>query len=133
IHKHEVLLGIEHFEKRRTRVAAEVHRHLVDFIQHEDRVTGPGLLHHLNDLAGERADVSAAVATDFGFIAHAAERHADELAAGGLGDGHAERGLAHAGRSDEAKNAALGILDQPPYGEKLEDALFDFFQAVVIR
>ena len=30
-----VLLGIEHFEQRRRRIAAEVHRHLVDLIEHE--------------------------------------------------------------------------------------------------
>jgi hypothetical protein len=33
-----VLLGVEHLEQRRRRVAAEVHRHLVDFVEQEHRV-----------------------------------------------------------------------------------------------
>ncbi len=36
-----VLLGVEHLEQRRARVAAEVVPDLVDLIHHEDRVDGP--------------------------------------------------------------------------------------------
>ena len=36
--------------------------------------------HVLQDLAGHRADVGAAMAADLGLVAHAAERHAHELA-----------------------------------------------------
>ena len=72
IDEHEILLGIEHFEQRGRWIAAEIHRHLVDFVQHEDRILGAGLLHHLDDLAGQRADVGAAMAANFGFVAHAA-------------------------------------------------------------
>jgi len=43
-----------------------------------------------------RPDVGAPVATDLGLVAHAAERHAHELAPGGAGDRLAERGLADA-------------------------------------
>ena len=132
IDEHVVLLGIEHFEQRRRRVAAEIGRHLVDFVQHEDRIARPGLLHHLDDLAGQRADVSPAMAADFGFIAHAAERHADELAAGGLRDRHAKRSLADARRSDEQQNRTLRILHHAAHGEEFENALFDFFEPVVI-
>ena len=132
IDEHEILFGIEHFEQRRGRIAAEIHRHLVDFIEHEDRVLGAGLLHHLDDLAGQRADVGAAVAANFGFVAHAAERHADELAAGGLGDRHAQRSLADARRSDETEDRALGIFHQLAHGEKFKNAFLDFLQAIVI-
>ena len=41
----------------------------------------PDLLHALDDLAGQRADVGAAVAADRGLVVHAAERDAEELAA----------------------------------------------------
>ena len=132
VDEHEVLLGIEHFEQRRRGIAAEVHRHLVDFVEHEDRVLGAGLLHHLDDLAGQGADVGAAMAADFRLIAHAAERHAHELAAGRFGDRHAQRSLAHARRSDEAQNRALGILHQLADGEKFKDAFLDFLQAIMI-
>ncbi len=72
------------------------------------------------------------MAADLSLIAYAAERHADELAAGGLGDRHTERGLAHAGRSDETEDRAFGVLDQAAHGEKLEDAFLDFLEPVVI-
>ncbi len=77
-----VLLGIEHFEQRRGRVPAEIHRHLVDFVEQVQRIADPGPRHVLHDLAGHRADVGAAVAADLRLVTHAAERHADELAVG---------------------------------------------------
>ena len=40
-----VLLGIEHFEQRRGRVAAEVGRHLVDLVEQHHRVARAGLAH----------------------------------------------------------------------------------------
>ena len=61
-----------------------------------------GLLHHLDDLAGERADVGAAVAADLGLVAHAAEREAHELAVHRARDRLGERGLADARRAGEA-------------------------------
>ena len=71
------------------------------------------------------------MAADFGFVTHAAERNPDKLAASRMADGHRQGSLAHAGRSDEAENRALGILHQLAYGKKLEDALFDLVEAVV--
>jgi len=47
---------------------------------------------------------------NLGLVAHAAEREAHELAARGLGDGHAQRGFAHAWRTGEAEDGALGFL-----------------------
>ena len=38
VNEHEILFGVEHFEQRGRRIAAEIHRHLVHFVQHEDRV-----------------------------------------------------------------------------------------------
>ena len=38
-----VLLGVEHLEQRRRRIAAEVDRHLVDLVEQEDRVARAGL------------------------------------------------------------------------------------------
>ena len=127
-----VLLRIEHLEQRRRRIAAEVHRHLVDFVEQEHRVHRAGLLHHLDDLAGERADVGAAVAADFGFVAHAAERQADELAVHRAGDRLGERRLADSGRPGEGEDGRLGLLDEGADGEELEDALLDLLEPVVI-
>ena len=72
------------------------------------------------------------MAADFGFIAHAAQRQAHELASGGLGDRHSERSLAHAGRPDEAQDGSLGILHQAAHGQEFEDAFLDLLEAVVI-
>src|SRR4029079_6338181 len=56
-----VLFRIEHLEQRRTRVAAEVCAELVDFIEQQHRIHSARLLHHLNDLTGQRADVGTAM------------------------------------------------------------------------
>ena len=127
-----VLLGVEHLEERRRRVAPEVHRHLVDLVEEEDGVHGPRLLHELDDLAGERADVRAPVAADLGLVAHAAERQAHELAVQGLRDALRERRLADAGRAREAQDRALRLRDELPDGEELEDALLDLLEPVVV-
>lgn len=69
---------------------------------------------------------------DFGLIAHAAQRHADELAAGRLGDRLAERGLANAGRSDEAQDRSLQLLLAALHGEIFDDAVLDFVEAEMV-
>ena len=132
VHEHEVLLGVEHFQQRRRRISAEIHRHLVDFVQHEDRVFRPGLLHHLNDLSRQRANVRTPMPAHFRFVTHAAQRHAHELPPRGLRDRHAQRSLAHARRPHKAKNRSLRILHQLPHGQKFQNPLFDLLQPVMI-
>jgi hypothetical protein len=51
---------------------------------------------------------------------------------GRLGDRLAERGLADAGRADEAQDRALQLVRRALHGEILDDALLDLLQAVVI-
>ena len=106
-----VLLRIEHLEQRRRRIAAEVGAELVDLVEDEHRVLRLGPAQPLDDLSGQRADVGAAMAADFGLVAHAAERHADELAAERFGNRPGQRRLADAGRPDEAENRALHRRD----------------------
>ena len=101
-----VLLGIEHLEQRRRRVAAEVGPELVDLVEDEDRVLRLGPAQPLDDLARQRADVGAAMAADLGLVAHAAERHADELAAERVGDRLRERRLADARRARGSRGSA---------------------------
>ena len=127
-----VLLGIEHLEQRRRRIAAEVHAHLVDFVEQEQRIAHADLGHVLQDLAGHRADVRAAMAADLGLVAHAAQGHAHELAVGGLRDRLAERRLAHAGRADEAQDRRLQPVDALLHREVLDDALLHLLEAVVV-
>jgi len=127
-----ILLGIEHLEKGRSGIAAEVVADLVDLVHHEDGVDRPGLFHPLNDLARQRADVRAPVTADRGLVVHAAERDAHELAAERAGDAAPKRRFSHAGRPDETQNRTLLVLLELADGEVLQDALFDLFEAIMI-
>ncbi len=127
-----VLLGIQHFEERRGGIAAERCADLVDFVEHDDRVGHPGLLDGLDELAGHGADVGAAVALDFGLVAHAAQAEAVELAAQRLGDGPADGCLAHPRRSDEQEDRTADLALVGAHGEKFDDAFLDVVEAVVV-
>jgi hypothetical protein len=72
------------------------------------------------------------VAADFGLVAHAAERDADERTPRRIGDRLAERSLAHAGRTDEAEDAAARVTGELEHGHVLEDALLDVVEPEVI-
>ena len=102
-----VLRRVEHLEQRRRRIALEADADLVDLVEHEHRVHRARLLQRLDDAAGDRADVGAAVAADLRLVAHAAERDAHELAVHRARDRLAERRLADAGRADEAEDRPL--------------------------
>src|SRR5207248_899190 len=91
-----------------------------------------GALERLHDAAGQRADVGAPVAADFGFVAHSTERDADELAPHRFRDRLAERGLPHSGRTEEAEDGPLQIAAQLAHGEELENALLHLLQTVVV-
>ncbi len=132
VHEHVVLLGVEHFQQRGRGIAAEVHAHLVHFIEQEDGVDSAGLLHHLDDLARQGADIGAPVAADLRLVAHPAQRQPYELAARSAGNRSAQRGLAHPGWPDEAQNRALGVLHQLPNGQELQNPLLNLFQPIVV-
>ncbi|EAU45983.1 hypothetical protein R2601_26956 [Salipiger bermudensis HTCC2601] len=127
-----VLLGVEHFQHCRGRVATEVLPHLVDLVEQDERVRGLGLLQRLDDLARHRADIGPAVTADLGLVAHATQRDADELAPGGLGHRLAERGLTDTRRADETEDRALELLAARLHREILDDAFLDLLEAVVI-
>ena len=127
-----ILLGIEHFEQRRGRVAAEVAPQLVHFVEHEYRVVGPHPPQGLDDLSGQRPDVGPAVAADFRFVVHAPHRDARELAAQRPRDGLAERRLPHARRSHEAQDGALQNRPELQHGQVVENPVLHLFQVVVI-
>ena len=128
-----VLLGIEHFEQRRGGIAAEVRAELVDLVEDEHGVFRLGAAQALHDLTGEGADIGAPVAADFGLVAHAAERHPHQLSAERLSDRTCERRLADARRPDEAEDRALDVRIELADGEVLENAVFHFLEARVVR
>ena len=72
------------------------------------------------------------MAADFGFIAHAAQAVADEFTPGRLGDAAAKRGLANAGRADEAQDRPLQLVGARLHGQILDDPVLHLFQAEMI-
>ncbi|ENN85911.1 hypothetical protein RHSP_17182 [Rhizobium freirei PRF 81] len=133
VHESRVLRRVQHFQQSRRRIAAVVHAELVDFVEQEQRIGLLGLLHRLDDLAGHRADIGAAVTADLGFVTNAAKRHADILTAGRLGDRLSERGLADARRADEAQDRALDLGGACLDGQIFDDAFLDLVEAEMIR
>ena len=72
------------------------------------------------------------MAPDLRLVVDAAEAHAHELAAHGLGDALAQRGLAHAWRAHEGEDGAPDGVRERAHREVLEDALLDLVEAVVV-
>ena len=68
---------------------------------------------------------------DLGIVAHTAQRHTHKLSAHGAGDAATQAGLAHAGRSNEEQDAAFFIFEFQNR-QVLQNALFDFFEAIVV-
>jgi hypothetical protein len=81
-----VLRRVEHLEQGGRRVAAPVGADLVDLVEEDHRVHRPGIPQGTDQPARQGADVRAPVAADLGLVAHAAQRHADELPAEGTCD-----------------------------------------------
>jgi len=80
VRKTEVLLRVKHFQQCRGRIALEISIELIDLIQHEKRIDDFGFCHGLQDTPRQRADISAAMPANFGFVVHTTQRKADELA-----------------------------------------------------
>ncbi len=127
-----VLLRIEHFEQRRARIALDAGAELVDFVEHHHAVARTGLADRLDDVAGQGADVSAAMAADFRLVVHAAKRHTHEFPAHGARDRLAERGLADARRADKAEDRRLALRRELAHGEILDDPPFDLVEIVMV-
>jgi hypothetical protein len=107
-----VVFGIEHFQQRGRRVAAEILPELVDFVEENDGVHDFRASHRLDDPPRHRADVGPAVSANLRFVTHAAERHADEFPAERPRDRAAEGSLADAGRADEAEDLSVQAANQ---------------------
>ncbi|MNZ66090.1 hypothetical protein D3C78_843020 [compost metagenome] len=127
-----VLLGIEHFQQRRCRIATHVAAHLVDFIEQEQRVADTHFCHLLNQSSWHRTDVSTAMTTNFRLVTHATEGHAHELAVGGMSNRLRQGRFTHPGRTDQAQHRTTNFLHALLHGEVFEDAFLDLFEAIVV-
>ena len=126
IRKGVILLRIEHFEQSRGGIPAEIGPDFVDLVEENDRITAFDASETLNDASGKRADISAAMAANFGFVMHATKGDAGEFPAQGVGDAFAQGGFSHTGRAYEAKNRSFQAVVQLDNGNKLQKTIFDF-------
>ena len=69
---------------------------------------------------------------DFRLVVHSAEAHAPELESDRLGDALTERGLAHAGRTDEAQNGTAAFRVELAHGQEFQYAALDLLQTKMI-
>src|SRR3546814_3252060 len=74
------------------------------------RIANRHLGHVLQDLARHGTDVGATVAANLGFIAHTTQSHAYKLSIGCARNGLPQRGLAHAGRSEEHTSELQSLM-----------------------
>jgi hypothetical protein len=74
----------------------------------------------------------SAMAANLRFVAHPAQRHADELAAHRAGDRSAERRLADTRRPHQAENGSVEPLDERQHADVVEHALLHLVETVVV-
>ncbi len=132
IDKRIVLLGVEHFKQRRRRIAPEIHRHLINFVQKEYRIYCSCLFHHLDDAARQRPDIGSSMAPNLGLIANAAKGHSHELASERMRNGHAQRRFTDTRRAGKAQDRTLYLFRKMPYGNKFNDTLLYLFQTIMV-
>src|SRR5208283_1397790 len=134
-----ILLWVKHFEQGRTRVAAKIRSHLVNFVEHEDGIVALGPPESLDHAARQGADVRAAMSANLRFVPHATERYADELPTEGAGDASAQRSFADARWADEAQDGAFPdrglcrpVAPEFQHAQVFQDAFLDRLEVVVI-
>ena len=72
------------------------------------------------------------MAADLGLVVHAAQADPDEFAVHGPRDGLAKRGLADAGRADEAEDRRLALGRQLAHGKIFDDPPLDLVEPVMV-
>src|SRR5262249_18685746 len=132
INKGVVLFGIQNFEQRRRRIAAEIGSQLVDLVQNEQWVVGTRVAESLNDAARQRADISPSMSANLGFIADATKGQSHEFAPERARDRSSQRGFPSARWAHETEDRTLGILLQLAHRQELEDALLNLLKIVVV-
>ena len=128
-----ILRRIEHFEHRCGRVPRTTAvRHLVDLVDHDDGIPDIHAAKRLQQQAGHRADVRAPMATDLGFIAHATDGDAIELAPDRGRDGFAERRFTGPRWTDKTEDGTRRISTAKlAHREVFDDAFLCFVESVV--
>src|SRR3989338_5603357 len=103
-----VLLRIQHFQEGRRWISTEIGSHLVDLIEHKDRIVGTSLFDSLNDPARQGSDIGPPVSANLCFITDPSKGN-----------------LAGSWGPDEAENRALNLAPEFIDGQVLQDPLLD--------
>src|ERR1044071_8847433 len=96
-----VLFGIQHFEQSGGWIATKISSDLIYFIEHENRVVRTRLFNSLYNTSWQRANISAAMAADLRFIAHATKRNTHKVPPQRTRNRTSQRSLAKPWRTDE--------------------------------
>ena len=132
IGKFLILFRVQQFQQGSRRVPAPIRTHFVNFVQQEHRVGAFGLADALDNAPRHRADIRPAVAADFAFVTHAAQRHTHEFAPQGPRNGFSQRRFAHTRRTRKAQHRPAQRVGQLVHGQVFQNAFFGFFQAKVV-
>ena len=127
-----VLSRIKYFKKRCRRIAVKIHCDLIHLVKKKNRIPGARTADPFKNAPGHRPDISTPVSAYLRLITDTSERDADELAPHRTRNRCTERGLADAGRACKAENGRILLRCKTPNSKIVEDAFFDFFEAIVI-
>ena len=127
-----ILLGIEHLQQRRGRVALIVAAELVNLVEQQQRVFGACVRDRRHDAARHCADVGLSVAADLRLVVYAAEGYPRKLTVERACNGDRDGGLADTGRADKAEDLPRKLRCQLTHGQRLQNAFLDLFEAVMV-
>ena len=128
----EILLRVQHFQQRRSRIASKITAHLVDFVKQKDRIHGPCALHSFDNTPRDGTHIGAPMSADFRLVTHAAQRHLHKLSANRFGNRAHHTGFTDARRADKAQDRPFHILFDTQNGKILDDSFLHFLQTVMI-
>ena len=132
VDKSVVLLTVEHLEQCRGGIALVIGAELIDLVEDQQRIAGAAFTDCVDDTAGHRGNIGAAVTADLSLVTHAAQGDAVALSADRLTDGGRDGGFADAGRADQTDDLPLRLIAQLADSELFDDALLDLIQTVVV-
>src|SRR5262245_60638792 len=119
-----VVLGrVEDLEQRGGWVTAEIGAHFIQFVEEDDGIAAFDATERLDDAPGQRANVGSTVATNFGFVAHTAQRDTGKFSSERIGDASSEGGFTDARRANEAKDGAFDLFSSLDDSEVFQEAV----------
>src|SRR5688572_7288976 len=99
-----ILARIEYFEQRTGRIAAEIGREFINFVEHDDRVARTGAAQFLDEASRHGANVGSTMAANFRFVTYASQADPGELAPERICDRLPKACLANTGRAEKAQD-----------------------------